>query len=581
MDVPQQPENYSKDSSIISGDLKGIDNEMISITSSEKDDLQKLRKKEKNKENKKILIDSNKKENEKEKDDEDELSMGNMSKINHQLFGDESKNDDEIIKEMNDKDEINNKKEEDNNIDINLNINEMASNKEDKKEDKKKEAEIIQINDLKSELSLDLSKEEDKTKNKKEENKRKEINKKKVDISYVSKFSDLKKQKEEGFYDNDSNILKDDYSQISKNDNIYDLISENSDKANPPSKDKKKKQNLFDAPSENDNDNDQKVIKFRVGVFSSKANMKSSDDNFTGNKKKEEIDFDESQTDKKINIKTILNTNDELITLEEFSKKYKNYTSIYLADLKKHHILYYSFTKHDINNIYLKLSLFSISIILYFSLNTLFMTSSKMSNAYFDTQDSSPVYVLINLFLPFIICGIIIFLLKYFVIPNHYIVEIIKTIQGEKQLKEIVGLNEVENNVKKKNIPKEQKKRDIKNSRNKVDSMDVKIQNDYRLEKAKLEEKLVSLYPKYKKIVLIYFLVGFIFMGINWYMMTSFCAIYKNSGVKLIVNSIISLITSFIYPCLLGLVPSLIGFLAKKLNNKRIFKIYKVINIVL
>ena len=65
-----------------------------------------------------------------------------------------------------------------------------------------------------------------------------------------------------------------------------------------------------------------------------------------------------------------------------------------------------------INNIFLKLSLFAISIVLYFSLNTLFMTSSKMSNAYFDYENSGPIYVIINLFLPFIICTIIILLLK-------------------------------------------------------------------------------------------------------------------------------------------------------------------------
>ena len=88
-------------------------------------------------------------------------------------------------------------------------------------------------------------------------------------------------------------------------------------------------------------------------------------------------------------------TNDDLLTLSKFSEKYKTFLSIYLADLRKHHILYFSFScpKNDINNIYLKLSLFAISIVLYFSLNTLFMTSSKMSNAYFDFKNSGPVYV--------------------------------------------------------------------------------------------------------------------------------------------------------------------------------------------
>jgi hypothetical protein len=204
-----------------------------------------------------------------------------------------------------------------------------------------------------------------------------------------------------------------------------------------------------------------------------------------------------------------------------------------------------------------------------------------MSNAYFDTKSSSPVYVLINLFLPFIFCGIIILILKHLIMPNYYVAKIIRTIQGEQAIKEIVGLKEVEEIAKNKDIPKETRKRTIINAKNKVDNLNVKVLNDYEIEKEKLEKKLIPLYPKYKKIVIIYFLVGLIFLGINWYMMTSFCAIFKNSGVKLIVNSIISLITSFIYPCLLGIIPTLIGLLAKKLNNKIIYKVYRFINKVI
>ena len=135
--------------------------------------------------------------------------------------------------------------------------------------------------------------------------------------------------------------------------------------------------------------------------------------------------------------------------MDNFRKKYKTFISIYLADLKKHHILYFSFScsNNDINNIYLKLSLFAISIVLYFSLNTLFMTSSKMSNAYFDNQNSGPIYVLINLFLPFVICTIIILLLKYFIMPNSYVIKIIRTIQNDEPLKEKIGFNMSEKKI--------------------------------------------------------------------------------------------------------------------------------------
>ena len=602
--IAQKAENYSEDS-INSGVYRrnGTNRDMISDTSSEKD--HKDNKSEKSL----ISAESKEKKNKEEKDiiDDGDFSVANMSKINEQFFGDDSKNEEDIIKVMDQNNNKENKKEDNNdNVDVNLNINEVMNNN-------KEDANAIKINDINNEDSLEIpiQKEEEKDKNKKLE---KEAPKKKNDISYVSKFSQVNKQKVAGFYDNDSssyvsNLLKDDSSQLSKNnDNVDDLLSESdkksdnkSDKANPPGKKDKKdkndkmdkkdnelKINSFDSPISGNNEPNKQSNKISR-LISSKAYMKSSDEHLSYNKSnmdeiKEDDELENTNKDK-INVKQILNTNDDLITLDQFGEKYQTFISIYLADLRKHHILYFSFScsKDDINNIFLKLSLFAISIVLYFSLNTLFMTSSKMSNAYFDYENSGPIYVIINLFLPFIICTIIILLLKYFIMPNSYVIKIIRTIQNEESLKEKSGVKELEQKiVNDKKMTKKQKKRSLKNSQLAIEkSIDARVQREFIGEKDKLENKLTPMIPKYKKIVIIYFLVGFIFLGINWYMLTSFCSVYINTGVKLIVNSFISLFTSFILPCILGFIPALIGFLAKKLNNRIIFKIYKFINKVI
>ena len=537
---------------------------------------------------------------------DDDVDFGNMSKIKDQFIGEDSKNEEDIINVMDNKKENNKENNNENNndnIDINLNINDMISNKGDKedKEEKKEDADIIKINDINNEEdNIENQKVEEEKKNQKENNK-KEKPKKKPDNSYISKFSEVKKQKVAGYYDDDSSsvvskILKDDSSQLSKHDDLSYLVSESdnkSDKANPPKNRPNNNENKissFESPVNFNNNPNKASSKISMGLFRSNANMKSSDEHLSNqNKSKmDEIDENDEYNNKnesnKINVKQILNTNDDLLTLSKFSEKYKTFLSIYLADLRKHHILYFSFScpKNDINNIYLKLSLFAISIVLYFSLNTLFMTSSKMSNAYFDFQNSGPIYVIINLFLPFVICYIIILILKYFIMPNHYIIKVIRTIQGEEQLKEKAGVNELEEIAKDKNIPKDKKRRTIKNKKLKIEgNTDVRVKSEYDVEKKKVEDKLMPLIPKYKKIVIIYFLVGFIFLGINWYMLTSFCSVYINTGVKLIVNSFISLFTSFVLPCILGLIPTLIGFLAKKLNNGIIYKVYKFINKVI
>ena len=147
--------------------------------------------------------------------------------------------------------------------------------------------------------------------------------------------------------------------------------------------------------------------------------------------------------------------------------------------------------------------------------------------------------------------------------------------------------NTLKSNLKKADLKEEivkQRKSKIINFTNdstKKETKDDIIINDIQDETSNLQNKLLPLSPKYKKVIILYFLIGFIFLGINWYMMTSFCAVYRNSGVKLIVNSIVSLIASFALPCLLGLIPTLIGFLAKKLNSRIIFKVYKFINKVI
>ena len=563
----QKQENYSEDNSMSSEVLKGKIDDAISNTTNEK-------------ENKSLISEKSKKK--KLDTEEDDIKFdGDISKIN-QMINDDSKHDEDIINAMDNNKE--NRDDEDKNIDENLNIN----NLEIKKEEEKENQNILKLDDINDNDSLDISKEnkesEDKKEVKKKDKKESKIKSQNTDSSFYSKFSQVKKAKQEG-YDNDSNILNDKDSSNEAND-IFDLISQNSsNKANPPMK--RGEMIKDDENKENKPPRTFKIDSLNL-IQNSNMYMKSSSEKIKNVDNMEKIDEeidDKDENNKKVDMNNIINKNDEIMPLSEFSENYKTFTSIYFADLKKHHIIYFSFcySKNDINNIFLKISLFSISIVLYFFLNTLFMTNSKMANAYFDLGSSSPIYILINLILPYIICGIIILLLKKYILHNSYITRIIKTIQGDKELRRLCGIDKIEQQVIRFDNSKGKKShRSIINSKNiAAESLDNKIKTEYEEQKDKVEEKLLPILPKYKLIVAIYFIVGFIFLGINWYLMTSFCAIYKNTGVKLIVNSFISLLASLIFPCILGLIPTLIGYLSKKLNNNILYKIYKTINKVI
>ena len=153
--------------------------------------------------------------------------------------------------------------------------------------------------------------------------------------------------------------------------------------------------------------------------------------------------------------------------------------------------------------------------------------------------------------------------------------------QENTTLKNLLGLNELEEQLKDKSFTYEEKNAIINNTKSKFGENFGNKRGNYENEKSEIEKKFSHLCPKYKKIVIIYFLIGFVFLGFNWYMMTSFCSVYKNSGKKLIVNSIISILSSFTLPFILGFIPTMLGYLTKKFNNEKLFKAYKFVNKIL
>ena len=459
------------------------------------------------------------------------LSMGIIGRIKDETFGGESINN-------------GNNNPKNTSFEVNINIDDILSNKGDNNNNN---ANIIKISNMSHDDSINLSKVDDKNENIKREEK--------IDNSRLSKTLD-----------------------------VLDLKSENSDEANPP--DGKGKKNESKKKSEGGRNKTKEEKKIGLGIIYpiQNSNMKSSKEEFKEEIIEEEDDFKYKIKMKNIDVNRILlNIRDELLTMEEFNEKYKSFASIYLSDIRKHHILFFlfSYSKNHINNIFLKISLFSINIVLYFSLNTIFVTNSKMSNAYFDLENSNYIYILINLFLPFIICGIIFHILKLYIMPNHYIIRIIRIMQENTTLKNLLGLNKLEEQLKDKSITYEEKKIIINNTKNKFGAHFGNKKRKYENEKSEIEKKFSHLSPKYKKIVIIYFLIGFVFLGFNWYMMTSFCSVYKNSGKKLIVNSIISILSSFTLPFILGFIPTMLGYLTKKFNNEKLFKAYKFVNKIL
>ena len=74
------------------------------------------------------------------------------------------------------------------------------------------------------------------------------------------------------------------------------------------------------------------------------------------------------------------------------------------------------------------------------------------------------------------------------------------------------------------------------------------------------------------------FIVLFMILSFFWYYITCFCGIYENTQTHLIKDSIISLLTSFIYPFALNLIPGIFRISALRAESPSRRYLYKFSN---
>ena len=209
----------------------------------------------------------------------------------------------------------------------------------------------------------------------------------------------------------------------------------------------------------------------------------------------------------------------------EFDKR--TYFQYYISLLKAKHPILFSFVPmNDYNTIIIKLSLFLLSFTIYFSINTLFFTKSTIHQIYKDQGIYYIKHQILKIILSFIISHTICFIIKYFSLSERNI---------------------------------------------------IKLKYYIFLDKGKEVDKVAEL----KKCLIIkyvcYFLSSVIFIIFFWYYLSSFCAVYKNSQIYLIINTIICVCISFLYPFIINLMPGIFRLIALNSKNKLLFIISKII----
>ena len=222
----------------------------------------------------------------------------------------------------------------------------------------------------------------------------------------------------------------------------------------------------------------------------------------------------------KENNKFIYNYNDFELNSLAYSKAIiydkRTYSQYYCFLLKQKHLILFTFiSKIDYNLLIIKLSLFIFSFSLYFTVNTLFFTDTTIHKLYETQGQINFIYSILNIIYSTIISSIITLFIKLLALSN----------------KTILKLKSYKN-----------RKKALKESSNIIKELSIKFS--------------------------IYFIISFILLILFWYLVSAFCAVYNNSQLLLILNTLSSFIVSLIYPFGLYLLPGIFRITALRTRNK-------------
>ena len=216
-----------------------------------------------------------------------------------------------------------------------------------------------------------------------------------------------------------------------------------------------------------------------------------------------------------------------LIYKEAIKYDKRGYIDYYFSLLRRKQILIFSFyTNNDFNSKMIKICVFFFSFALYFTINALFYSDLTMHKIYEDKGNFNFIYQI-----PIIIYSTLI----------SSVINIIISV-----------LSLTERNI-------------------------LSLKNEKKYETNQELEIIKLLKMKY----ILFFIIIYLFLGLFWYYISCFCAVYKNTQIHLIKDSVISFALYLLYPFCLCLIPGIFRIPALTRKNKEcLYKFSKITQLV-
>ena len=247
--------------------------------------------------------------------------------------------------------------------------------------------------------------------------------------------------------------------------------------------------------------------------------------------KKEEKEIKEIKGNEEQNI-IYENKNDSELNSLSFNKALKydkrTYWEYYLSLLRnKQLIIFVCYTSNDYNSRLIKLCFLFSSFALSYTVNALFFNDSTMHRIYKDEGKDN-----ISFRIPQII---------YSTIISTFIKSLLITFS-----------------LTEKNI------------------LEIKNQKTNK----SIHDTSVKIFKIISRKIIIFFVVNFLFLIFFWYYLSCFCAVYTNTQILLLKDTVISFCVSLLYPFIINLIPGILRNIALNKGNKYLFIISRLIALI-
>ena len=228
----------------------------------------------------------------------------------------------------------------------------------------------------------------------------------------------------------------------------------------------------------------------------------------------------EENKNKSILDNTIMEYNDSELNLlsyeEAFEVDKRTYIQYYISLIRTKHLLIFSFySTKDYNSRIITINLFFFTFVVNYAVNALFFNDSTMHKIYLDNGDFNFIYQIPQILYSTIISSVLITIVKLSALSEKNVLKIKKAKREE--------LSEI-----------------------------------YMSESN-------SMYCKF----ICFFIIVFILLLLFWYSVGCFCAVYKNTQIQLLSDTLLSFTTSLIYPLFLYLIPGIFRIKALKEEEKK------------